>query len=138
MPDNGPISDLDPKLKHGPLPVVTPAGERTGMLPGIAGICMFMLLVSMIGAIGALRGIYPGAARTVVLAICTMIMIGVFGLLRLRRWGWALVIGGCLMMSLGYAYVSHATHNPGMLIMAGFAMCFFLYLSRTEVRERLR
>jgi hypothetical protein len=130
--------DLDPNLKHGPLPVVTPAGERAGMLPGIAGIGMFMLLVSMIGAIGALRGVYAGAGRYVVLAICTMVIVGVFGLLRLRRWGWALVVGGCLMMSLGYAYVSHATHNPALLVMAGFTLVFFLYLSRTEVRERLK
>ncbi len=138
MPDKTPVSDSEVKLKHGPLPVVTPAGESAGMLPGVAGISMFMLLVALIGAVGALRGIYPGPARIVVLAICTMIIVGVFGLLRLRRWGWALVIGGCLMMSIGYAYVSHVLHNPGMLIMSAFSLCFFLYLSRTEVRDRLR
>ncbi len=146
MPDNDHLNPPDvtvnPKaearMERSHLPVVTPAGEQRGMLPGIAGIAMFMLLVSMIGAFGALRGIYPGAARYVVLGICTMVMIGVFGLLRLRRWGWALVIGGCLMMSIGYVFVSRATHNPGLLVMAAFALLFFLYLSRTEVRERLR
>jgi len=109
-----------------------------GLLPGVAGICMFMLLVSLVGAFGAMRGVYPGPARIVVLAICTMMIVGVYGLLRLKRWGWALVIGGCLMMSIGYAYVSHAMHNPGLLIMSAFSLCFFLYLSRTEVRDRLR
>jgi hypothetical protein len=138
MADERDIPDTDTKLKHGPLPVVTPAGERAGMLPGIAGIGMFMLLVSMIGAFGALRGVYAGAARYVVLGMCTMVMVGVFGLLRLRRWGWALVVGGCLMMSLGYVYASHVTHNPALLVMAGFTLVFFLYLSRTEVRERLK
>jgi hypothetical protein len=137
MSDSTNEPNLEHKLKQGPLPVVTLPGERAGMLPGIAGISLFMLAVSLIGAVGALRGIYPGAARYVVLAICTMVLAGVFGLLRLQRWGWALVIGGCLMMSLGYVYASSVTHNPGLLIMAGFAMVFFLYLSRTEVRERL-
>lgn len=122
----------------GRYPVVTPANESRGMLPGIAGISLFMLLIAMIGAFGAARGVYAGPARYVVLVISTLIMIGVFGLLRLRRWGWALVTGGALMMSVGYMWLSHALHMPQMLVMGLFMICFFLYLSRTEVRDRLR
>lgn len=121
----------------GKYPVVTPANEAKGMLPGIAGISLFMLLISMIGAFGAVRGVYAGASRYMVLTLATLIMIGVFGLLRLTRWGWALVTGGCLMMSVGYMWLSHAIHQPALLVMGLFTLCFFLYLSRTEVRDRL-
>jgi hypothetical protein len=113
--------------------------QAHGMLPGVAGICLFMLVVSLVGVIGVFTGQFSGTgARYAVLPVCTMIVIGVFGLLRLKRWGWALVLGGTLMLSFGYLFMSRVLHNPGMLVMAGFALCFFLYLVRPEVRERLR
>lgn len=109
------------------------------MLPGIAGVCLFMLAVAIIGAVGVLNGQFQGpGARYAVLPICTMITVGVFGLLRMRRWGWALVMAGTLMLSLGYMYMSHAIHDGRLLVMAGLTLCFFLYLVRPEVRDRLR
>ncbi|MDQ2924016.1 MAG: hypothetical protein M3R43_00410 [Acidobacteriota bacterium] len=131
--------NAEAKLERGRLPIVTPAGERAGMLPGIAGICMFLLLVTMLNAFGAVHGAFgAAAARYSVLAICTLLLAGIFGLLRLRRWGWALVIGGCLVMSLGdIAFFMH-THLGFFIVRGLLEMVFFLYLSRTEVRERLR
>ncbi len=66
-----------------------------GMLPGVAGICMFMLVLTMINAFAALQGKFgDGRGKYGVLVLCTLLAAGVFGLLRLRRWGWALVLGG--------------------------------------------
>jgi hypothetical protein len=139
MPDETPLSDVDTKLKHGPLPVVTPAGERAGMLPGIAGISMFLLLVTMLNAFAAIRGAFGStAAKYSVLGVCTLLLVGIFGMLRLLRWGWALVIGGCLVMSLGDIMFFVHSHVGFFLIRGLLEMVFFLYLSRTEVRERLR
>jgi hypothetical protein len=110
-----------------------------GMLPGVAGICLFMMTVALVGVVGVLNGQFVGAgARYGVLPICSMIVIGVFGLLRMRRWGWALVLAGTLLLSLGYVYMSRAAHDARLLVMSGLTLCFFLYLVRTEVRERLR
>jgi len=117
-------------------PTISVKGQ---MLPGIAGICLFMLMVAIIGTVGVLNGQFQGpGARYAVLPICTMIAVGVFGLLRMRRWGWALVMAGTLLLSLGYTYMSHAAHQGRLLVMAGLALCFFLYLVRPEVRDRLR
>jgi hypothetical protein len=127
------------KLEGGVLPVVTPAGERAGMLPGIAGISMFLLLVTMLNAFGAIQGAFgSAAAKYSVLGVCTLLLVGIFGLLRLLRWGWALVIGGCLVMSLGDIMFFVHSHVGFFLIRGLLEMVFFLYLSRTEVRERLR
>jgi len=53
-----------------------------GMLPGVAGICMFMLVVSVVGVVGVFTGQFSGTgARYGVLPVCTMIVVGVFGLL---------------------------------------------------------
>ncbi|MDQ2834096.1 MAG: hypothetical protein M3Y50_10195 [Acidobacteriota bacterium] len=110
-----------------------------GMLPGVAGICLFMVILTSINAVAALRGSFgAGGGRYGVLAICTLLAVGVLGLLRMRRWGWALVLAGCLTLCLGNLYVFEKTHAGPFLVQGLFALVFFLYLVRTEVRERLR
>jgi hypothetical protein len=110
-----------------------------GMLPGVAGICMFMLVLTLINAFAALQGKFgAGEGKYGALALCTLLAVGVFGLLRLRRWGWALVLAGCLTLCMGNLFVFQKTHGGPFLVQALFAMVFFLYLVRTEVRDRLR
>ena len=110
-----------------------------GMLPGVAGISMFMLVLTMINAFAALQGKYgSGGGKYGVLLLCTLLAAGVFGLLRLRRWGWALVLGGCLTLCMGNLFVFQRTHVGPFLVQGLFALVFFLYLVRTEVRDRLR
>jgi hypothetical protein len=139
MEDEKDAPNTDTSLKHGPLPVVTPAAERGGMLPGIAGICMFLLLVTMLNAFGAIRGAFGGGgAKFSVLGVCTLLLVGIFGLLKLKRWGWSLVVTGCLLMSLGDVYFFSHTHVGYFMVRGLLELVFFLYLSRTEVRERLR
>jgi hypothetical protein len=117
----------------------TAAGESKGMLPGMALIGMYLLVLAMLNAFGAARGAFGvGAAKYSILAICTLLVVGVFGLLRLLRWGWAIVSAGCVLMAAGSFYGFHRTHIAPYIIQGLFALVFFLYLSRTEVRERLR
>jgi uncharacterized membrane protein len=103
-----------------------------GMLPGVAAICLFMLFVTIINAFIAAR-----SHQYAILAICTMFAVGIFGLLKLTRWGWALVLGGCLTFSLAYFYIFTTRHIFPFLVQGLFALLFFLYLVRPEVRERL-
>jgi hypothetical protein len=111
---------------------------RGKLLPGVAGISIYMLVVCMIGVFGVFQGRYVDRnGRIAVLTVCTLVVVGVFGLLRMRRWGWALVLAGTLLLSGMYAFLSHAVHNPGMIVMAGLDLCLFLYLIRQEVRDRL-
>lgn len=117
----------------------TPAGESKGMLPGMALIGMYLLVLAMLNAFAATRGSFgTGGAKYSILGICTLLVVGVFGLLRLLRWGWAIVTAGCVLMAAGYFYGFHRTHIAPYIIQGLFALVFFLYLSRTEVRERLR
>lgn len=117
----------------------TPAGEAKGILPGMALIAMYLLLMAMLNAFAAMRGSFgTGGAKYSILAICTLLVVGVFGMLRLLRWGWAIVSAGCVMMAAGYFYGFHRTHIAPYIVQGLFALVFFLYLSRTEVRERLR
>jgi len=119
-------------------PSSTPARKGI-MLPGVAAIALYMLMMAMLNAFGAIRGMFrTPAANYSVLAVCTLLAIGVFGLLRMRRWGWALVLGGAVFLALGDALFFKMTHAPFFAVRAFLEMIFFLYLVRTEVRERMR
>ncbi len=112
---------------------------RGVLLPGVAGISMFLLLLALLNTFAALKGLYGvGGGRLGVLAVCTLLVVGVFGLLRMQRWGWAIVAAGSLLLAVGYLYVFGKTHQAPAIIQSLFGMVFFLYLVRTEVRERLR
>lgn len=117
----------------------TPAGEAQGMLPGMAVIGMYLLVFSMLNAFAAMKGLFgTGPVKFSILGVCTLMVLGIFGMLRLRRWGWAIVSAGCVLMAAGYFYGFHASHRAPYVIQGLFALVFFLYLSRLEVRERLR
>jgi hypothetical protein len=110
-----------------------------GMLPGIAGIAMFMIFMTILNAFAALRGTFgPTTAKYSVLGICTLMAIGVFGLLRLKKWGWAIVTAGCLLLSSGDFFFFEKTKVGFFLIRALLVLVFFLYLVRASVRDRLR
>jgi hypothetical protein len=58
------------------------------MLPGIAGVCMFMIFMTMVNVYACLRGAYGvGRAKSTILILCTLLAAGIFGLLRLQKWG---------------------------------------------------
>ncbi|GAA3754856.1 hypothetical protein [Terriglobus aquaticus] len=125
---------------------IGPATPGTGprMLPGMAMIALFVLVYALMNVVAAWRGMFgDGVTRYGTLAICTMLVVGVFGFLRLRRWGWALVLGGTLFTALSYVLRFITAHVPlsqglGMLVWAAFFTVFFLYLVRDEVRSSVR
>ncbi len=120
------------------------AGDGPRMLPGMAAVALFLLVYALMNVVAAWRGLFGyGLTRYGTLAVCSMIVVGVFGLLRLRRWGWALMLGGCLFTALSYVLRFITSHLPfgqgfGLLIWAAFFTVFFLYLVRDEVRQRVR
>lgn len=116
----------------------TPAGEEQGMLPGMAMIGVYLLLFSMLNVFAAAKNTFgAGAAKYSILGVCSLMVAGVFGMLRLKRWGWAVVNAGCILMAAGYFYGFHRAHRAPYVVQGLFALVFFFYLSRPEVRERL-
>jgi hypothetical protein len=115
-----------------------PGDVKGRMLPGVAGIAVFLLVFTLMNVFGALQNAFgPGRNKYAVLALCSMLVAGLFGLLRMRRWGWAIVLAGCLLLSAGDFYFFRLAHQPFFLIRAFFMLIFFLYLVRPEVRDRM-
>jgi hypothetical protein len=58
----------------------------SGPLPGMAAVALWMILLCGIGVYGVIRHQLP----SVVLVLCAFFAAASSGLLRQRRWGWAL------------------------------------------------
>jgi lipoprotein signal peptidase len=116
----------------------TNPARRPQMLPGIAAICLYLIVMTTTNVYAALTGVYGhGPAKYGSLALCSLLAIGIFGLLRQRKWGWALVTAACLLTATGYFYFFARTHAGFLVIQGLFGLIFFLYLIRQETRERL-
>lgn len=118
--------------------VVSGSAAKGKMLPGVAGVALFLLLLTLLNVFAALKGAFgTNAGKYGVLALCSILVTGLFGLLRMRRWGYAIVLAGCLLLSASYFYVFTRVHAAAPMVQGLFMLLFFLYLVRTEVRDRM-
>ncbi len=112
--------------------------EKGKMLPGVAGIAIFLLILTLLNVFAALRNTFgAGGNRTAILALCTLLVAGIFGLLRMRRWGHAIVLAGTLLLSASYFYLFSRLRELPFILQGFFMLLFFLYLVRPEVRDRM-
>jgi uncharacterized membrane protein (DUF2068 family) len=112
----------------------TETPDRAKMLPGMAAIGLWMFVLCVIGLVGVTRHALP----PVVLIFCAAFAVAGQGLLRLRRWGWALTLGAVLFSATYGMWAVVKGHQVGMVVMVAINLILFLYLVRPEVRERLR
>jgi uncharacterized membrane protein (DUF2068 family) len=108
-------------------------------LPGMAAISLWMLAEALIGVTGVFTGHYPGEeARIGVLILCSIFAAAGLGLIRMRRWGWALALGAAFLSMCFGCYSLFRSHQGQWVVIAVINLVFFLYLVRPEVMERLR
>jgi hypothetical protein len=109
-------------------------GQDTGLLPGMAAICVWNLLLCGIGLIGVITHNLPPA----VIALCLFYAIAANGLLKLRRWGWALTLAAAFLSMCYGSYVLFRFHQLPTVVMIMANLVIFLYLVRPVVLERLK
>jgi hypothetical protein len=125
------------KLEPAPPRLIDPA-LKGKMLPGIAGIAMFLLLMTLLNVFAALSNKFGnGVYKLGILALCTILVAGLLGLLKMRRWGHAIVLAGCALLAASYFYLFSRLHQSPFIIQGCFMLVFFLYLVRPEVRDRM-
>jgi hypothetical protein len=110
------------------------SNEQAKILPGMAVICLWMLGLCGLGLIGVItHNLPPG-----VMILCVIFAVAANGLLKLKRWGWALTLAAAfLSMSYG-TYMLFRFHQGPMIVMVAVNLIFFLYLIRPEVLERVK
>ncbi|MGC1297654.1 MAG: hypothetical protein WA869_21690 [Alloacidobacterium sp.] len=103
-------------------------------LPGMAAVALWMLLLCGVGLYGVIIHQLPFAA----IVLCAFFAAASSGLLRQRRWGWALSLAAAFLSMCYGAYMLVRFHQPPLIVMVVVNLVFFLYLVRPEVIERLR
>lgn len=113
----------------------TPTTKREILpLPGLAAISLYLLLLSVVIVVGVVGNHYPP-----ILLVLPVFLIAASGGLLLRfRWAWALALSAVLMLSGYNLWIFARMHIFAALIQGLLNLVFFLYLVRTEVREKLR
>jgi uncharacterized membrane protein (DUF2068 family) len=108
-------------------------------LPGMAAIALYMLALALVGVAGVFTGHYPsGGARVGILLLCSVFAVAGLGLIRMRRWGWALALGAVFLSMCFGCYSLFRFRQGQWVVMAVINLVFFLYLVRPEVIGRLR
>lgn len=108
--------------------------ERAKPLPGVAAIGLYMFLLCLMWLLGVSRHELPLPA----LVLAAAFAVAGLGLLRQKRWGWAMTLAAIFISMVHSMWMLAEYHNLLMFGLAAFDMILFLYLIRPEVRARLR
>lgn len=108
---------------------------RRGLLPGLAAISLYLILLSGVIILGVVSG---GHYPRVYLVFAAIFMAASAGLILLFRWAWALALGAVFLLAVYNLWIFATEQQTPGLVQGLLNMVFFLYLVRTEVRTRLR
>jgi hypothetical protein len=112
-----------------------PAPRGPVPLPGLAAICLYLLLLSGVIILGVASGQhYP----PVFLILAALFMAASAGLLLSFRWAWALALGAVFLLAGYNVWIFSHQHQFSALVQGLLNLVMFLYLIRPEVRARLR
>jgi hypothetical protein len=104
-------------------------------LPALAAISLYLLALAVVIILGVVSGRhYP----PLFLVFAAGFIAAAAGLLALFRWAWALALGAVFLLAGYDLWIFASQHQPPALIQGLLNLIFFLYLIRTEVREKLR
>ena len=123
----------EPRIPDPRIPEPRPA-KPLNLLPGMAFICIWMLLLCAIGLIGVITHHLP----PFVVIICVVYAVAANGLLKMRRWGWALTLAAAFLSMCYGVYVLFHFHQLPIIVMVTVNLVIFLYLVRPFVLERLK
>jgi hypothetical protein len=104
------------------------------MLPGLAAISLYMMVLAGMNILGVAMGQTPPAF----LVFSALFIAAGLGLLLLLRWAWALTLGAVVLLVALFVLKFAASHDFPFAIQGLLNLVFFLYLVRIEVREKLR
>ncbi len=103
-------------------------------LPGLVAISFYMLLLAGIFVVYVVNH----RVGPVYLVFSVLFIAAALGLLLLFRWAWALTLAAVALMTGSFLYTYTTQHISSSLVQGLLNLVFFLYLVRTDVREKLR
>jgi hypothetical protein len=107
---------------------------RLLQLPGLIAISFYMLLLAGIFVVYVVNH----RVGPIYLILSVLFIAAALGLLLLLRWAWALTLAAVALMTGSFLYSYTTQHNSSSLVQGLLNLIFFLYLVRTDLREKLR
>jgi glycerol-3-phosphate acyltransferase PlsY len=104
-------------------------------LPGLAAISLYLLILAGVIILGVVSG---GHYPPMFLFFAGGFITASGGLLLLFRWAWALALAAVFLLVVYNAWIFSSQHEGAAIVQGLLNLVFFLYLIRTEVREKLR
>jgi hypothetical protein len=104
-------------------------------LPGLAAISLYLLILAGVIIFGVVDG---GHYPRIFLVFAAGFITASGGLLMLFRWAWALALGAVFLLVVYNLWIFYSQHQGAAVVQGLLNLIFFLYLIRTEVREKLR
>ncbi len=130
MAENAPPA----KVPEGADKLVAPARKSVMLMPGMAAIAIYMLVLAATVVVGVASGRMPAAY----LVFSALFIAASFGLMLFLRWAWALALAAAVLLFSLFLWRFSIHREPASLIQGLLNLVFFLYLVRTEVRSKLR
>ena len=104
-------------------------------LPALAAISLYLLVLAGVIVVGVVAGRrYP----PLFLVFAAVFIAASAGLLLLLRWAWALALAAVFLLAVYDLWIFASRLQGPALVQGLLNLVFFLYLVRTEVRDRLR
>ncbi len=113
----------------------TPLSGREFPLPGVAAICLYLLLVAGVIILGVVSG---GHYPPIFLVLAALFMVASAGLIVSFRWAWAMALSAVFLLTAYNAWILSTQRQLPSAVQGILNLVFFLYLIRPEVRARLR
>jgi hypothetical protein len=114
---------------------LTPGKRDWAALPGLLAIGLYLLVLAGVIILGVAGGRhYP----PLFLILAAAFMTASAGLVLLLRWAWALALSAVFLLACYNLWIFGAQHVAPALVQGLLNLVFFLYLVRSEVRDKLR
>jgi uncharacterized membrane protein (DUF2068 family) len=107
---------------------------RLFQFPGLIAISFYMLLLAAI----SIAGVVNHRFGPVYLLFSVLFIVGALGLLLLLRWAWALSLAAVALLAGLFLWTYTTQHNSSSVVQGLLNLVIFLYLMRTDLREKLR
>jgi len=107
---------------------------RLRQFPGLIAICAYMVLLAAVICYEVVAGVISPVC--LVFPVC--FIAGALGLMFLLRWGWALTLGAVALMAAFFLWSYSTRKSDPDLVRGLLNLVLFLYLIRTDLRDKMR
>jgi hypothetical protein len=107
---------------------------RLRQFPGLIAIAFYMILLAGVFCFN----VAAGRMEAIDLVFSAFFIASSLGLMFLLRWAWALALAAVAMLAASFFWAFSTQGSDSALVQGLLNLVFFLYLVRSELREKMR